>query len=109
VKVTASSDSAVGASRAANAPCAARAASSTAKLPADPPSADASAKPVSPIKKVRFRPMASATRPPTSSSPPKARVYAVMTHWRSASEALSARCAQGSAMLTMVASSAAIS
>ncbi|HEY2281682.1 MAG TPA: hypothetical protein VGI00_25255 [Streptosporangiaceae bacterium] len=48
-------------------------------------------------------------RPPTSSNPPNASAYAVMTHWRSGVEKPSARWAEGSAMFTMVASSTTMS
>src|SRR5262249_32289251 len=53
VNVTASSDSAVGASSAAHAPCTARAATSAVKFGAAPPAAEASAKPARPTRKAR--------------------------------------------------------
>src|SRR5205814_6873653 len=49
------------------------------------------------------------TLPPRRSRPPNASAYAVTTHCRSASDAPRADWAEGSAMLTMVASSAIIS
>ena len=58
---------------------------------------------------IRRRPTRSDSRPPSSSSPPKASEYAVTTHCRSAMENPSARWAEGSAMFTIVASSTTIS
>ena len=58
---------------------------------------------------IRRRPSRSDSRPPSSSSPPKASEYAVTTHCRSALENPSARWAEGSAMFTIVASSTTIS
>ncbi len=74
VKVVVSSDSADGARTAAKTPCSARAANSIAGVVAAPPIAEAVAKPISPMTKVRLRPTRSAIRPPSSSRPPKARV-----------------------------------
>lgn len=74
VNVVVSSDSAAGASSAANTPWRARAPNSIPEFTAAPPSADAAAKPNRPIMKVSLRPARSATRPPSSSSPPKASV-----------------------------------
>ena len=54
---------------------------------------------------MRLRPMKSAMRPPMSSRPPNARVYAVSAHCRLAMEMCRARCAEGSAMVTTDASS----
>ena len=51
----------------------------------------------------------SAIRPPSSRKPPKARVYAVMTHWRLAVEISRACCADGSAIVTIDASRTIIS
>ena len=76
---------------------------------AAPPSAEAAAKPIRPMISIRRRPTRSDSRPPSSSSPPKASEYAVTTHCRSALENASARCAEGSAMFTIVASSTTIS
>ena len=109
MNVVASRARADGASRAPNAPCTARAATSSANPEAAPPAAEAIAKPASPATNVRFRPKMSDRRPPTSSSPPNASAYAVMTHWRSVVEKPSARWAEGSAMFTMVASSTTMS
>ena len=109
VNVTASRDKAVGASSAAHAPWTARAATSAPKDGAAPPAAEATAKPASPSRNARLRPIVSAIRPPRMTRPPKARVYAVTSHWRCGSEMASARCADGSAMLMTVASSATIS
>ncbi len=73
VNSTASRESAAGASRAPKMPWSARAPSSVPVLFAMPPRAEAMAKPTRPIRKARLRPHRSATRPPKSSSPPKAR------------------------------------
>lgn len=108
VKVVVSNDSAEGASSAAKAPCSARAPKSSPDPVAAPPSPDAIAKPTSPIMKVFFRPTMSAIRPPSSSSPPNASVYAVITHWRFASDIPRSRWAEGRAMFTMLASSTTI-
>ena len=72
VKIVASSDSAAGASSAPNTPCSARAPTSTPKLCAAPPMADATAKPSRPVTNARLRPNRSLMRPPSSSSEPKA-------------------------------------
>ena len=109
VNVVASSDSAVGASSAANAPCTARALISIGKLTAAPPTAEAAANPVMPVRNITLRPTTSASLPPSSSRLPNASAYAVTTHCRSASEKCSARCAEGSAMFMIVASSTIIS
>src|SRR5215471_13656426 len=109
VNVTVSVDSAAGASIAPNAPCAPRPITSIAKLVAAPPSAVAAAKPTRPMISIRRRPTRSDSRPPSSSSPPKASEYAVTTHCRSALENPSARWAEGSAMFTIVASRTTIS
>ena len=57
VNVTVTSDRAAGAISAANAPCSARAANSSSWFGASPPIADAPAKPIRPITKVRLRPV----------------------------------------------------
>jgi hypothetical protein len=80
-----------------------------AKLHAAPPSSDANANPASPMRKARFRPSTSAAFPPSSRRLAKGSVYAVMTHCRAMSENPSARCMDGSAMFTIVASSAIMS
>ena len=54
--VTVINDSAAGASRAANAPCSARAANSRPAVGAIPPSAEASANPIRPTMNMRLRP-----------------------------------------------------
>ncbi len=56
VKVTLIRDNAAGASRAAKTPCRARAENSSSAFWAIPPSAEAMAKPASPMMKVRLRP-----------------------------------------------------
>ena len=71
-KVTAISDSAVGAAIAAPAPCTARAVSSHAWPVANPPSSEASEKTSRPAMKIRRRSSRSPDRPPSSSSPPNA-------------------------------------
>src|SRR3954462_3075530 len=109
VKVVVSRPSAAGASSAPKTPCDARALTSTPKLPAAPPIAEATAKPIRPAMKVRLRPKRSPMRPPSRSSEPNASAYAVTTHWRESSENSSARWALGSAMFTIVASSTTIS
>src|SRR5215469_8845588 len=109
VNVTVSVDSAAGASIAPNAPCAPRPITSIANPVAAPPRADAPAKPTRPIINIRRRPTRSDSRPPNSSNPPKASEYAVTTHCRSALENPSALWAEGSAIVTIVASSTTIS
>ncbi|MGC0410444.1 hypothetical protein RKD31_003687 [Streptomyces sp. SAI-163] len=74
VNVVVSRDSAEGARTAAKTPWRARAPKSIAEVVAAPPIAEAAAKPISPMTKVRLRPTRSATRPPSSSRPPNARV-----------------------------------
>ena len=108
-KVVVSSESAAGASSAPKTPCSARAATSTSKLWAAPPIADAMAKPTSPATNVHLRPNRSPMRPPSSSRLPNASAYAVTIHWREPSEKCRAACAEGSAMFTTVASSTTIS
>jgi hypothetical protein len=85
VNVVVRIESAAGASSAAKLPCTARAPTSTSKLGAAPPTADAPAKPNRPAMNVRLRPMRSLIRPPSRSSDPNASAYAVMTHWRESS------------------------
>ena len=58
---------------------------------------------------VRLRPKRSLSRPPNSSRLPKESAYAVMIHWRSASEKPRACWAEGIAMFTTVASRTTIS
>ena len=102
-------DSAVGATTAAPMPCNARAASSHSWVVASPPSSEASENTVTPAMNTRRRPRMSPARPPSSSSPPKARAYALTTHSRPEPEKPSARWIGGSATLTMVESSTTIS
>ncbi len=109
VKVTLSSESAAGASSAANSPWATRAATSISKLPAAPPTTDAAAKPIRPVMKVVRRPNRSPSRPPSSSRLPNAKAYPVMTHCRLPSLKPRSCCASGSAMFTTVASSVTMS
>jgi hypothetical protein len=66
-----------GAVRAANPPCRARAATSTPRSGAAPPSAEATAKPMTPVISARRAPKRSLSRPPRRSRPPNPRVYAV--------------------------------
>src|SRR3954462_15758767 len=108
-KVTATSESAAGASSAANRPCRARAPSSMPVFTAAPPRAGAGGKPIKPVRKTRLRPHRSPRRPPAMSRPPKARLYAVITHCRLASENCRSAWACGRAMFTMVASRTTIS
>ena len=107
--VTVNSDSADGASSAPKIPCSPRAATSMPKDCANPPSAEASEKPARPAMNVHLRPNRSPSLPPSSSRLPNASAYAVITHCRLSVEKCSARCAEGSAMLTIVASSTTIS
>ena len=69
-----SSDSADGTRIAAKAPWQARAVTSMTKLTEAPPMAETPAKPTRPTRNVTFRPIKSASRPPSSSRLPKARV-----------------------------------
>ncbi len=73
-----------------------------------PLSADAEAKPASPIRNVRRRPKVSASRPPSRSRPPKATCRRSPPTVRSATEKCSPRCAEGNAMSMTVASRATI-
>ena len=74
VNVVVSSDSADGTRIAPKAPWQARAVTSMGKLTEAPPMAETPAKPASPVRNVAFRPSRSASRPPSSSRLPKARV-----------------------------------
>ena len=109
MNVVVSRDSADGTSSAANAPWQARAVTSMVKLTEAPPMADTPAKPTSPVKNVTLRPSRSDSLPPSSSRLPNARLYAVTTHCRSTVVKPSARCADGSAMFTIVRSRTTIS
>ena len=105
LNVVVSRDSAAGASSAANAPWQARAVISMAKLTEAPPTAEARAKPMRPVRNVTLRPKRSPRRPPNSSRLPKVSAYAVMTHCRSTLLKCRACCADGSAMFMIVISS----
>ncbi len=72
VNVVVSSESAAGASIAAKTPCSARADTSIPNDCAEPPSADALAKPSRPAMNVHLRPKRSEMRPPSSSRLPNA-------------------------------------
>jgi hypothetical protein len=73
-KVTAISDSEVGAANAPPMPCRTRADSSHAWLVASPPRSEAMVNSAMPKMKIRRRPSRSPERPPSSSSPPNASV-----------------------------------
>src|SRR5580693_1076637 len=105
VKVVVSSDSAAGASIAANTPWQARAVTSISKLTDAPPIAEATAKPVRPVRNIRCRPTRSASRPQNSSRLPNDSEYAVTIHCLSTSVKCSAFCADGSARFITVRSS----
>ena len=90
-----------GAISAAKAPWQTRAVTSIAKLVEAPPTAEATAKPSTPMRKLSLRPIRSASRPQNSSRLPKASAYAVTIHCLSAVENPSARCADGSATTGM--------
>ena len=109
MNITVTSDSADGASIAPKQPCNARAPSSIPVSTEAPPSAEASAKPMTPTWNVRLRPSRSANRPPNNSKAPNGSAYAVTTHCRSASEKPRSCCAEGSAMFTTVPSSTTMS
>ncbi len=102
--VVVSSESAAGASSAANTPCRERAVTRIPKVAAAPPTAEAAAKPICPMRKARRRPNLSASRPPSSSRLPKVIAYEVTTHCRWSSENPRSAWAEGRAMFTMVAS-----
>ena len=108
-KVTAISDSAVGAANAPPTPCRTRAVSSQTWPVANPPSSEASEKTRMPAMKTRRRPSRSPVLPPSSSSPPNASAYALTTHSRPVPEKPSAVWMCGRATLTMVASSTTMS
>ena len=81
-KVTAISDSAVGAANAPPTPCRTRAVSSHSWLVANPPSSEATENSKMPKMKTRRRPSRSPDLPPSRSSPPNASAYALTTHSR---------------------------
>ena len=103
-KVTVRRPSADGARIAPNAPCSARAPTSMPNDWAIPPIAEATAKPTRPPINVHLRPNRSPSLPPSSSRLPKLSAYAVITHCRFSAEKWRARCAEGSATFTTVAS-----
>ncbi len=109
VKVVASSESAAGASMAANTPWQARAVTSIAKFTEAPPIAEATAKPARPVMNMTLRPIKSASRPQNSSRLPNDSEYAVTIHCLSTLLKPRSRCADGSAMFITVASSTTIS
>ena len=100
--------SAAGATIAPPAPCTTRAASSHAWEVANPPAREAAENSSRPVTNIRRRPSRSPARPPSSSSPPNARAYALTTHSRPAPENPRARWICGRATLTMVESSTTI-
>ncbi len=94
-----------GASSAADAPCRARATSSTSPVGASPAMTEAAVKPAMPARKSRRWPWRSARRPPSSRRLPNGRTYAVMTHVSAAGERPRSVPMLGIAMFTMEASS----
>ena len=89
---------------AAPAPCTARAAISAAAVGASAQANEAAAKISSPLRNARRAPYRSATRPASSSPPPKVSVYAPSTHCRSAGSNPRSRRMAGSAIATIVTS-----
>jgi hypothetical protein len=104
VNVVAIRDSADGASSAAKTPWQARAVTSIAKLTEAPPTAEATAKPTNPTRKVSLRPLRSASRPPTSRRLPNDSAYAVTIHCLSTFVNPRSSCADGSARVITVTS-----
>src|ERR1035437_7167320 len=100
---------AAGANSPPKTPWTAREVTSTAKVLAAPPTADARENPMSPTMRDVRRPHKSLRRPPRNIKEPKANAYAVMSHWRLAEEKFRSTCARGRAMLMTVASRATIS
>ena len=105
VKVFVTIESAAGDRSAAPRPWTARAAISHASLWASPPASDATANTISPAMNTRRRPSRSARRPPSRRKPPKVSTYALTTQESESCEKCSARPIEGSATLTMDASS----
>lgn len=97
-------DKAAAASTAAARPCTARAATSAGPLGASPPAREATEKTVRLAMNMRRRPSRSASRPPSSKSPPKVSTYALTTQDRPPWDRPSARPIEGSATLTIEAS-----
>ena len=109
VNVDVRMDSTDGASRAPKRPCRPRAPISIRVVCAAPPTAEATANPMTPAMRVRLGPNMSLMRPPRRRNPPKASVYAVTTHCRSEFEKPRECWADGRAMIMMVESSTTIS
>src|SRR6266446_4242439 len=109
LNVSAISESAVGATTAAPAPCTTRAMISHVELVASPPAKEPAANSRMPPTNIRRRPNRSPARPPSSSRPPNASEYALTTHSRSVELNRSARWIEGSATFTMVVSRTTIS
>ncbi len=105
LNVVASSERADVASSAAKTPWQARAVTSIVKLTEAPPTAEAAAKPASPVRKVTLRPIRSASRPQNSSRLPNDSEYAVTIHCRPVFVNPSECCADGSARFITVTSS----
>ena len=97
-------ESAAGEMSAAPSPWSARKPISIPDVEAIPFRNDAAVKMTRPIRKSRFRPRRSPTRPPSSRKPAKTSVYALITHCRLASLKPSAVWMCGSATFTIVAS-----
>src|SRR5918994_3986107 len=102
---TVTSESAAGESSAAPRPWTARAATSQPALCASPPASDAAANRIRPATNRRRRPRMSAIRPPRSRKPPNTSTYALTTHDRSSDENPRSVPIDGSATLTIDASS----
>ena len=105
LKVVMMMERAAGAMTAPPTPCKARAATSTAWLPASPHSSEAKVKRARPAANTRLRPKRSPALPPSSRKPPKVSRYPLTTHESPVSEKASEPCIAGSATLTMVPSS----
>ncbi len=86
-------------------PCTALATISIAGSNATPQTSDAAVNTPTPAMNARLWPIASPTRPPSSSSPPNVSTYAVITQLFAASDRPSSACIRGSATTTMVPSS----
>src|SRR3954454_17533494 len=104
-KVVVTIESAAGERMAAPRPWTARAATSQPGLWARPPASEASEKRMRPATNTRRRPSRSAMRPPSSRKPPNTRVYALTTQDRFSWEKWRSRPMDGSATLTIEASS----
>lgn len=93
-----------GTSRAAPAPCRARAAMRNRASGARPHAADASANTATPVVKMRLLPYRSPSAPPTSTSDESRRAYASTTHCARSTVIRSSRWITGRATFTTVAS-----